>query len=253
MVGYPYLAAFGGSSKPMRTEKAVIKARHSRATALRPTAAKQPMRERILIVCEGAKTEPHYFEEIRLFSRNSSATIEIYGKECGSAPLSVVQFAQQRWQESGKDFDQIFCVFDRDRHESFDQALARLHSLSKHGFKAIYSYPSFEYWLLLHFGYTRKCFVAQGYRSAGDILEKELSNHFVATFGCPYKKGMTDVFARLQSRLAGACTAAKQALIDADNTKEPNPSTHVHELVTVLLPPHNITPTTLKPAASKAS
>jgi len=177
----------------MRTEKAVIKARHSRATALRPTAAKQPMRERILIVCEGAKTEPHYFEEIRLFSRNSSATIEIYGKECGSAPLSVVQFAQQRWQESGKDFDQIFCVFDRDRHESFDQALARLHSLSKHGFKAIYSYPSFEYWLLLHFGYTRKCFVAQGYRSAGDILEKELSNHFVATFGCPYKKGMTDV------------------------------------------------------------
>ena len=219
----------------MRSELNVTSDRRHGATAIKRPAKKQALRARILIVCEGAKTEPHYFEEIRLRSRTGVADIQICGKECGSAPISVVDYAEQRWLEAGKDFDQIFCVFDRDRHESFDQAVDRIQALNKHGFRAIYSHPSFEYWLLLHFGYTRKSFVAQGKRSAGDVLEKELSNHFVEAFGVPYQKGMKTVFTMLQDRLASADKAARQAIDDAVKTLEPNPSTRVHELVAVLI------------------
>jgi len=219
----------------MRSEQKVTRTRHRRATEIRRPVLMQALRTRILIVCEGAKTEPHYFEDIRLHSRTGASDIQICGKECGSAPISVVNYAEQRWMEANKDFDQIFCVCDRDRHDSFDQALARVQALNKHGFTAIYSYPSFEYWLLLHFGYTRKSFVAQVSRSAGDLVEKDLSNHFVETFGVSYQKGMKNVFTRLQDRLAAADMAARQALKDASQTQEPNPSTRVHELVAVLL------------------
>jgi len=224
----------------MRSEQTVTSARHRRATEIRRPSPKQALRTRILIVCEGSKSEPHYFDEIRLRNRTGVADIQICGKECGSAPISVVDYAEKRWHEAGKDFDQIFCVFDRDRHESFDHAMECIRALSKHGFKAIDSTPSFEYWLLLHFGYTRKSFVAQGSRSAGDVLEKELNNHFLETFGVPYQKGMKNVFTKLQDRTAAAEKSAWQALADASQTHEPNPSTRVHELVAVLLGQSNL-------------
>lgn len=38
--------------------------------------------DRVLIVCEGAKTEPNYFREIRDAYRLSTANIDICGEEC---------------------------------------------------------------------------------------------------------------------------------------------------------------------------
>ena len=46
----------------------------------------------VLIVCEGAKTEPSYFTALKKELRLSSTNIHICGKECGSAPINVVDY-----------------------------------------------------------------------------------------------------------------------------------------------------------------
>jgi hypothetical protein len=47
-----------------------------------------------LIVCEGEKTEPNYFREIRAAHRLHTANVEVQPSELGTAPIQVVQYAQ---------------------------------------------------------------------------------------------------------------------------------------------------------------
>lgn len=70
----------------------------------------------VLIVCEGAKTEPLYFSKLRDALRLSHVNVRICGKECGSSPLSIVDYALSEFEREGE-YDRIFCVFDKDRHE----------------------------------------------------------------------------------------------------------------------------------------
>ena len=64
--------------------------------------------DRVLIVCEGEKTEPHYFGGLRLHYRLSSANIEIT-RAHGTDPMSIVSFAEARLGN----YDRAYCVFDR--------------------------------------------------------------------------------------------------------------------------------------------
>ena len=61
------------------------------------------------------------------------------------------------WQQGG--YDQIFCVFDRNGHESFDRARVKIKSLAGRKKKPLpieeaISVPCFEVWVLLHFERT---------------------------------------------------------------------------------------------------
>ena len=49
--------------------------------------------DRILIVCEGSKTEPNYLREIRAYYRLRSANVVVRPSESGTAPLQVVECA----------------------------------------------------------------------------------------------------------------------------------------------------------------
>jgi len=71
---------------------------------------------RILIVCEGEKTEPNYFEEIRREYRIHTANVRVLPSEAGTNPMQIVQFAEDTFRKSGKAFDKVFAVFDRDDH-----------------------------------------------------------------------------------------------------------------------------------------
>lgn len=65
---------------------------------LRRNAAKEANRAsypRILIVTEGSKTEPLYLEEIRSACQLHSANVEVQPGQLGTAPVQVVQYAQQ--------------------------------------------------------------------------------------------------------------------------------------------------------------
>ena len=119
--------------------------------------------DRVLIVCEGSKTEPNYLRELISHFQLSSANVEITG-DGGSAPNSVVEYAIELF-EKDLDYNVVFCVFDRDGHSTFDQALQQVRDKKlvrrvgrrKTGearFEAIVSIPCFEYWVLLHYQYT---------------------------------------------------------------------------------------------------
>jgi len=58
--------------------------------------------DRILIVTEGEKTEPHYFNEIRKYYRLSTASIKIMHSKYGTTPQQVVDFAVNRCRCSRK-------------------------------------------------------------------------------------------------------------------------------------------------------
>jgi RloB-like protein len=113
----------------------------------------------VLIVCEGEKTEPNYFEEIRKLIRISSAHIRIIQSENGTQPLQVVESAIEEFSKT-KAYDRVYAVFDRDDHETYANAIhkaeAKKDKLKNDErrpvlFCAVASVPNFEFWLLLHF------------------------------------------------------------------------------------------------------
>ena len=55
----------------------------------------------ILIVCEGAETEPNYFESLRNLLRLS--TIQVKIKDRAGAPISVVDEAQNQMEKRKQD------------------------------------------------------------------------------------------------------------------------------------------------------
>ncbi|MFZ4524299.1 MAG: RloB family protein [Chlorobium sp.] len=74
--------------------------------------------DRLLIVTEGEKTEPYYFGEIRMHYRLSTARVEIMQSKYGTTPQQVVDFAVDKCNET-KEYESVYCVFDRDDHPNF--------------------------------------------------------------------------------------------------------------------------------------
>ena len=197
----------------------------------------------VLIVCEGEKTEPFYFDEMRVFLDLDSANIKIDGS-CDSSPKSVVGYAQDLFTKEKNragNYDRVFCVFDRDQHETFDEALAIINTinitLKKKGyskenvFTVIQSTPAFEYWFLLHFTPSTKPYSPLGTKSVGDQVIDDLNIYLPN-----YEKKQKGIYKYSveNNLLAGAKAHSKRIFELSKKTKETNPSTNVHELVEYL-------------------
>jgi len=195
--------------------------------------AKRAPYDRVLILCEGTKTEPNYFQELCDYYRLNSANVKISG-DCGSAPISVVQRAKELFlveQRKGIPFDRVYCVFDKDSHDSYEAALQEVKiAKPKTTFFAINSVPCFEYWLLLHFAFSTQPFCGTaGAKNAGDQVLEELKKYVP-----DYAKGNGGYFESLISQLPQAIVYSKQSQEAADASGTDNPSTLVHELVEYL-------------------
>lgn len=141
----------------------------------------------VLIVCEGEKTEPYYLESLRNSLRLSNANIRICGKECGSAPISVVKFAMEEFRANKGVYNKVYCVFDKDKHDSYDEAKAKIAATKLSNgatLHAVISIPCFEVWILLHFIYTTRSFTAAGHDSNCALVLRELKKHII-----DYEKG----------------------------------------------------------------
>lgn len=199
---------------------------------------RKPQREpydRVLIVCEGSKTEPNYLRELVATRQLSSANVQITG-EGGSAPKSVVELAIKLFEED-PDYDTVFCVFDRDGHATFDEALQRIRGkklvrrtgkrkIGEARFEAVVSVPCFEYWILLHYEDT----TAPMHRYA-DLLHRL---HRVEGFET-YDKGSRGLFAKTQDRMEAALARADRANATAQKVGTDNPSTQMPALIRYLL------------------
>lgn len=215
------------------------KHRQAARELLRRKAQRQPA-ERLLIVCEGSKTEPLCLDEIRQQLRLPSANVQVQPAAYGTEPLRIVEYAERLFTEGqralgihARSFDRVVVVFDRDEHHTYHAALQRVAALNgrlendervKVPFEAVVSVPCFELWLLLHFEDVfaplhRDEAIAQlrGYLAG---YAKEQGSHWAAT----------------RDRLDVA-TARANALVAAGHTAEDGtqPYTNMHELVHRLL------------------
>ncbi|MEF8770988.1 RloB family protein [Candidatus Accumulibacter contiguus] len=189
--------------------------------------------DKVLIVCEGEKTEPLYFRELIDYYKIHSANVRV-SCDCGSDPVSVVNHGIELYEHEKRTgsgpFDSVYFVFDRDAHPNYQQATERLNNL-KHQkpFFSANSVPCFEYWLLLHFTYTTAPYSAVGGTSAGAAVLKDLK-----TYWPEYAKAGHGTFSATLSKLGFAKANAKRACTEADNNHTDNPSTYVHKLVEYL-------------------
>ncbi|PYS47674.1 MAG: hypothetical protein DMG13_27340 [Acidobacteria bacterium] len=90
---------------------------------------KRPPYDRVLIVCEGKKTEPLYLNDIRRQNHVSSAHISVMHSDYGTEPRQVVDFAVDTFKKT-KEYDRVFAVFDRDEHQTYHDALTRAAALN---------------------------------------------------------------------------------------------------------------------------
>ena len=213
----------------MGTDNLFHKKKERKAVELRRRRAMKEPYDVILIVCEGEKTEPNYFNELKSAFRLSNANVRVCGQ--GADPLSVVNFAIDTFREE-PEFDRVYCVFDRDRHTKYNEALEKV-SRTKLGKKkkiiAIPSVPCFEFWLLLHFIYTTRPFDAPPGNSICSRVIKELKKYIPT-----YQKGDRNIFGELQDKLDKAITNARKVEQFHRTSATDNPSTRVHSLVEYL-------------------
>ncbi len=202
--------------------------------------------ELIAIVCEGTKTEPFYYDDVKKVERLPSANIFVTG-DCGSDPLSVVRHGIHLYEKSVAEknpstlYDIVFCVIDRDAHQTFNAALDCALQYNRKKNKAIIlpikSYPSFEIWYLFHFLYTRQVFVKTPTKSAGQRCKEALNIEWKKVFKEDYEKFHSDIYKKLKSKnlVVDGIKNATLALADAKKTNEMNPSTEAHLLLEFLL------------------
>ena len=176
---------------------------------------------RVLVICEDTKSSKNYLQDAAVYFR-AHAEVEIY--HCGkNDPKGIVEVAVKRQ----RNFDHVYCVIDRDDDKKFDAALNQAVANAK--VTVIASYPCYEYWLLLHFGKTRKAYVGVGNHSSGDLLVKDLCKK--EGMGGYDKGASRNLFDDLLLRLPGARKFAKETLAEALADNGLNPSTRLHELI----------------------
>ena len=110
---------------------------------------KKDRHKRVLIVCEGEKTEPDYFRQFRV----TSAEIKIVGTGYNTMALvrEALRLKKEAW-DNDEPYDQVWCVFDRDSFPAPDVDNA-WHTARKKKLRTALSNEAFELWFLLHFDY----------------------------------------------------------------------------------------------------
>ena len=115
--------------------------------------------ERWLIVCEGEKTEPYYFEDlIRYANELSEKKIDSTIRGTGRNTESLVEYTELLesvavfGKESIINYSKTFVVFDKDSFEA-EQFNNAIYKAERMDYIPIWSNECIELWFLLHFSY----------------------------------------------------------------------------------------------------
>lgn len=186
------------------------------------------IRQKILIVCEGAKTEPNYFHEFkRHLQREVALIIEGEGKNTRSLVRSAIK-ERERNDAKAKDdplvrkYDQVWAVFDKDDNTDNDVNGAIQHAESN-DMSCAFSNQAFELWYLLHFNFIDTGIDRQSYY---DRLTKLI--------GKKYEKNSDEMYTLLEDMQSNAIKNARMLVKRYDDTipyAKRNPSTTVFLLV----------------------
>jgi hypothetical protein len=181
-------------------------------------------RERYLIVCEGAKTEPNYFKSIETSLQKGVVYLNILG--IGANTTSVVLHAineSKKYFGTPEEFDNVWVVFDKDdfSDKKFNDAIFLA---LKNDIKCACSNEAFELWYILHFQYLNTALKREQYF---EILSQNL--------GMKYEKNMPDIFEILTTKgnekKAIKWAETLDAEADDSNPAKKRPHTKVYKLV----------------------
>lgn len=198
----------------------------------------------ILIVCEDESTEPDYFARYKQRFLDILPKETVYLRPIGSGrnSLGVVEYAKAErdklFEESGKEIDQTWAVFDKDdldktkgNRANFEKAFCEANVSN---IQIAYSNECFELWFLLHFedvdateGLPRKNI----YKRLEDAIKREVDPNF------EYKHGVSsivDIIWQNGDQKKAIIRAQGLNKYHTDNQTDPinaNPNTLVYRLV----------------------
>lgn len=183
-----------------------------------------------LIVCEGKKTEPNYFNGLKKqinekYGNKVDVLIpNIEVKGTGKNTTDLVKYTQKFVNYTSKVYGQVWVVFDKDDYsdEQFESAIANC------DYNACWSNPNFELWLLAHLKKVDK------YISKDNILD-ELNKEFHKNGLGNYNKNDTKLFEKItkDGKLHTAIENCKhmEELNKNGQASERNPMTKVYKIV----------------------
>lgn len=200
---------------------------------------REPKPNSFLIVSEGEKTEPSYFDGIADYINEKygksiaveKPIIDICGE--GKGTVRLVNEAAKLANRARIHYEQVWVVFDKDEFKDFDEAIQLAEDM---GFKAAWSNQSFEYWIYLHFNYSVSAL------DRSDWVEK-LNQIFKAGKIDPngYEKNNDRIFEIVRQH--GSLKKALERAVKIEEQYPPNmkpsqkdPCTTVYQLILALKP-----------------
>ena len=208
---------------------------------------KEEVRKRIpyryLIVCEGTKTEPNYFDGIKKCIEKTyknrvevilKPEIEIEGT--GKNTINLVDYALKKKRFTPIPYGHVWVVFDKDSFtdEQFNNAILKAED---NDINAAWSNEAIELWFLLHFEYMD----APLHRSQ---YQRKLEEHFrkLNINKGRYQKNLPNIFEILTTygNVERAISYSEKLYRQHENSginspARMNPCTTVHNLVKELL------------------
>lgn len=188
-------------------------------------------RKYFLIVCEGERTEPQYFNYFKtILPKQLLKTIEITGE--GDNTINIVKKAitlrKERLENiSLPNFDEVWAVYDRDDFP-IERYNAAIQLAEDSGINSGHSNQSFELWYVLHFQYLQS-----------DLHRSDYIKILTKNLGFKYEKNDIKVVKYLFEKrdVKQAIQWAKQLeLLHIDhNAAQSCPSTQVYKLVEQLM------------------
>ena len=220
----------------------IAKVRKERREAKASKKRKENVREklvRFLIVCEGTKTEPHYFEALIKNNISTVREVTIEGEGRGTVTLVVKahEIRQKLERKNAMAFDRVWVVFDKDDFGDFNEAIGKA---SKLGFQSAWTNEAFELWYFLHFefldaGISRSAYIE---KIEGAFRNRMGNRDFV------YQKGNPDIYRLLQKYgredLAKRYAERLRARYTDTNYTAHKPCTMVDKLVEELEHPESL-------------
>jgi hypothetical protein len=151
-------------------------------------------------------------------------TVEI--RHIGSNCLKIVEHACNE----SKKFYKIYCVFDELKNPGDTSFKKAMNLEIQNNLTRIYSVPSYEFWLLLHFSNSSAQYINND--RLIKALEAAVQNKCNKKDFKYNKSGFSDdLFILLQERLPDAIKNAKILEISNTKTGSKNPSTKIYRLI----------------------
>ena len=183
-----------------------------------------------LIVTEGEKTEPLYFEGLKNDINqkyHGRISIDINGIGQGANTLTLLERAQQLVSAAPDKYKHVWLVYDKDDFpkDDFDNTYYRCSSLSESNstvtYHALWSNECIEYWFLLHYKHLDSA-----------LHRSEYYPKLTECLGSKYEKNRDDIYSLLKPNIGIAIENAK-GIMSSRNGSSPSqctPGTTVYEI-----------------------